>query len=269
MRLYQTFLIMDTLKVNLVQQDIVWENVPENLEKISVLLSDINPGDTDLIVLPEMFTTGFTMNSDKLAVEMDSAPVQWMFDCAAEKNACLMGSLIIKEMDNFFNRLFFIRPTGEFETYDKRHLFRMSGEHEYFTPGAKSLIVEIGPWRIKPLICYDLRFPVWSRNREDYDVLIYLANWPKVRRKVWTTLLAARALENQAYVLGINRVGEDGMGISYSGDSLALNFYGEKMNQNSSESEWTETIELNYQALIDFKQKFPAWRDADNFDIRL
>ncbi len=258
---------MESLKITIVQQAIVWEKPEENLQHLDLILQAVPVSESHLIVLPEMFTTGFTMNSHQLAEEMDGPALEWMKHTAREKNAVIMGSVIVKEQGAHYNRLLAVHPDGSFNQYDKRHLFRMSGEHEHFSPGNQSMIFKIGEWRVKPLICYDLRFPVWSRNRNDYDVLVYVANWPEVRRRVWNTLLSARAMENLSYVVGVNRVGIDGMGIQYCGDSMALNYYGEVISSHTEPTEWLETVDLDREALERFRNKFPAWRDADSFEI--
>ena len=203
--------IMKDLQIAIIQTDILWEDIEGNLKKFSKLISTIDQS-VDLIVLPEMFSTGFSMRSNEMAESMDGKAVLWMKEMASSTNACITGSVIIKDMGKNYNRLIWATPNGEVSHYDKRHLFRMSKEQEHFSAGEKKLIVELKGWKICPLICYDLRFPVWARNKENYELLIYVANWPAPRKKVWETLLQARAIENISYVVGVNRIGEDGNG---------------------------------------------------------
>lgn len=240
---------------------------------------------TDLIVLPEMFNTGFTMNTGSVAEQMNEKTMQWMSQLSKEKKCVLTGSLIIRENGRYYNRLIWMRPNGTFETYDKRHLFRMAKEDNYFTSGNKRIITELNGWRICPLICYDLRFPVWSRNKwekkipttdpknssllADYDVLLYIANWPERRSHPWRSLLIARAIENQAYVTGLNRIGADGNDITHSGDSAIINFKGETLSKTRANEESVETISLNYAELEEFRKTFPVGLDADNYSIQL
>ncbi|MGC9343611.1 MAG: nitrilase-related carbon-nitrogen hydrolase, partial [Bacteroidales bacterium] len=189
------------MNISIVQPDIIWESPDKNIEKYNLLLKEIN-SNPDLVILPEMFTTGFSMNSRELAVSMDNPFISWMQSRADQLNSAITGSLIIKDGNQYFNRLIFINRDGHISHYDKRHMFRMGGEGDHFSSGNKKVIVKFDEWRICPLICYDLRFPVWSRNREEYDLLIYVANWPAVRSEVWNALLKARAIENQAWVIG-------------------------------------------------------------------
>jgi omega-amidase len=256
---------MQDLNVTLVQCPLHWEKSDENLHDFTQRLSGIEPGSTDLIVLPEMFTTGFTMNPSDVAEKMDGHAVNWLKEKAKEKQCVLTGSIIIKENESYFNRLIWMRPDGTFETYDKRHLFRMGEEHLVYTGGDKKLIVTLKGWRIRPLICYDLRFPVWSRNRNDYDCLIYMANWPEVRSYPWRQLLIARAIENQAYVVGVNRVGSDGLDIKHSGDSVVLTPKGMPISKTLANQDTIETVKLSYADLESFRNAFPAHLDADAF----
>ncbi|HBK70487.1 MAG TPA: amidohydrolase, partial [Flavobacteriaceae bacterium] len=208
------------LKITIIQSELVWENSAQNrqvfLEKIKSISEVV-----DLIILPEMFTTGFTMNPEKVAETMDGETIHWLKYLAKEKNTAITGSLIIKEGNKYYNRLVFVHPTGEIKTYDKRHTFTLAGEDKIYTAGNKKLIVAYKGWKICPMICYDLRFPVWSRNTDDYNLLIYVANWPKPRITAWSTLLKARAIENMSYVVGVNRIGADDNGHEYSGNSAA------------------------------------------------
>lgn len=258
---------MQDLKITLIQSNLHWENIDENLKMFSQKISSIKEK-TDLIVLPEMFSTGFTMNNKPLAEKMHGKTFEWMKITAKEKNSVLTGSIITEEKGKFFNRLIWMRTDGTFETYDKRHLFRYANEQNYYTAGNKKLIVELNGWKICPQICYDLRFPVWIRNRnKEYDVLIFVANWPERRNYPREALLLARAIENQAYVVGVNRVGKDGGGINHSGDSVAINPQGEVISRARSNEEMSMTVSLAYSELNEWRKKFPAWMDADGFII--
>jgi predicted amidohydrolase len=186
---------------------------------------------------------------------------------AASHSCCITGSIMIREGTNYFNRLVFMYPSGSYNCYDKRHLFRMGEENRFFTPGKQGIIAELNGWRIKPLICYDLRFPVWSRNRNDYDILIYAASWPESRIDVWDTLLKARAIENQAFVIGVSRVGKDGNNLNHTGDSLVYDFRGRQLLRLPSNTETAASIQLNKNKLDEFRTAFPAWKDADKFNI--
>lgn len=259
---------MQNLKLSLIQTPLYWEDPEKNLEMFSGKISAIE-GPTDLVVLPEMFTTGFSMDPGKVAEPMDGPSVDWMRRIAAEKNCVLAGSLAIAEGGHFFNRFIWMQPDGRFEQYDKYHLFSFAGENRHYTPGKGKLIVELKGWRIMPLICYDLRFPVWSRNRHDqdkgfdYDVLLYVANWPESRSHAWRVLLMARAIENLSYVVGLNRIGEDGNGISHSGDSAVVDPEGENLGNFMPHQEQVETIVIPRCPLEGFRDKFRAWADWD------
>ena len=223
---------------------------------------------TDLIILPEMFTTGFSMQPEKLAEDMNGTTIRWMSLKSQEWNCIITGSLIIKEKGKYLNRLIWMAPDGNFQYYDKRHLFRMGEEHDHYTAGDIKLITKFRGWGFRPLICYDLRFPVWSRNRSDYNVLIYIANWPESRREVWKSLLVARALENQAYVIGVNRIGSDGRNISYSGDSMLVDSRGQIISETEPYEESAETVRISLDELMEFREKFPVYLDADEFVIK-
>tara|TARA_B100000809_G_scaffold266826_1_gene331955 strand:- start:38 stop:823 length:786 start_codon:yes stop_codon:yes gene_type:complete len=259
------------LKVNIIQSELHWENVDQNLEMFAQKIEAISTP-TDIIVLPEMFNTGFSMDSSELAEKMDGKTVAWMKDQAAKSNSVITGSLIIKENGNYYNRLIWAQPDSELYTYDKRHLFRMAGENNHFAAGEKRLVVSYKGWRICPLICYDLRFPVWSRNTDDnetpaYDCLIYVANWPAVRKQPWSKLLEARAIENQCYVIGVNRVGEDGKGIAYSGNSVVVNPKGDVISSIPENADTTESVDLSLAELNEFREKFPVSLDGDDFTL--
>ena len=254
------------LRVTLCQLSLIWENIPANLDRIRELLFKRDQ-DTDIILLPELFSTGFTMSVSSMAETMDGRTISWMKDVARSRKAILAGSIIIRENGDFYNRLVAMRQDGSSTFYNKRHLFRMSGENEHYSQGSRKMIITAGDWRLCPLICYDLRFPVWSRNRNEYDVLIYIANWPQQRRDVWRTLLMARAIENNSYVIGINRVGSDGMGIGYQGETMLVNFMGQVIEEFSDSSEEIRTLSLDLESLQEFRRKFPVHLDADDFKI--
>jgi omega-amidase len=257
---------MKDLTITIIQTELHWQDAAANRAMFAEKLAKASPT-TDLIILPEMFTTGFSMNAAELAEEANGETLQWMQDLARERKAVLTGSIIVKEDSNYFNRLYWVRPDGTYETYDKKHLFRMAKEHYTYTPGKEKILVELDGWKICPLVCYDLRFPVWSRNREnEYDLVLYVANWPKVRNIAWKTLLQARAIENVAYSVGVNRVGTDGNGHPYSGDSAIIHPKGHKLLE-TSEQEGIHTITLSKQELIDFREIFPAHLDADAYSL--
>ncbi len=257
------------MKVALLQTRMEWRQKAANIAHYSKLI-DALPSDCRLVVLPEMFTTGFSMEDvPALAETKEGATVQWLRDTARAKRMALCGSVIIEEERKIFNRLFFVFPDGRFQYYDKRHLFAVGGEAAVFSGGNTRLTVAYEGWRICPLICYDLRFPVWSRNiGNEYDMLIYSANWPQSRIGVWNTLLPARAIENQTYVLGVNRVGDDGQGIAHNGQSKIIGFKGEILQQ-AGDTETALIAELSLNELQKFREKFPVWRDADKFTIEV
>ncbi len=268
------------LKITIVQTQLHWENKEKNLEMFSKKLAAITEA-TDLIVLPEMFTTGFSMSPEKFAEPMSGATMNWLKEKAREKKCVITGSFIAEENGNYFNRLIWMRPDGTFSMYDKRHLFRMGDEHNHYSFGKSKLVVELKGWKICPLVCYDLRFPVWSRNQlavgsrqltnekieQLYDVLIYAANWPERRNHHWKTLLLARAIENQCYVVGVNRVGDDGNAISHSGDSVVIDPRGLIISKTKANEESIETVTLNYSELAEYRKIFPAALDADSFKV--
>lgn len=255
------------LKLALIQPDIIWEDIDANLNALSKKLEGIGE-EVDAVILPELFATGFTMRSRELAEGIDGKSISWMHKASDRYKCVIAGSLIIGHQDGYFNRFIWMEPGGRITTYDKRHLFSISGEDEHYTRGESNTITDINTFRIRPQVCYDLRFPVWSRNTGAYDLLLYVANWPAVRRDVWISLLKARAIENQAFVIGVNRVGRDGMGIEYSGDSLAYNAKGQIIASLPVSEEGTQVVHLSKQDLIDFRQKFPVWKDADGFEIK-
>lgn len=256
----------NVLKVFLVQADVKWQDVEGNLKMFDAII-DEQAGNTDLIVLPEMFTTGFSMEPERLAEKMDGLAVTWIKQKAIACNAAIIGSVIIEENGGYYNRLLFAHPTGELETYDKRHLFRMANEHEHYNAGVNRLIVNYKGWKICPLICYDLRFPVWSRNVNDYDLLIYIASWPAARSFPWRSLLVARAIENQCFVVGVNRAGVDGTGLKYTGDSAAINARGEYLTGLVPGEIGAVSATLSLDDLNRFREKFPVMLDGDRFQI--
>jgi len=254
---------MENLRVSLLQAELVWEDKAANLQLFSQRIAALPPG-ADLILLPEMFTTGFSMNAPALAESMNGPTMQWLADQAAKSRAAVAGSFIAFENNRYYNRLVWMRPDGSFEIYDKRHLFAYAGEDRVYSPGEKRLTVELKGWKICPLICYDLRFPVWSRNTENYDLLLYVANFPERRRHAWKSLLIARAIENQAYTIGVNRVGKDGQEIAYSGDSCVVDYEGNLL-YHLAEMEGVHTLELFAGAQQAFREKFPFLKDRDVF----
>jgi len=257
---------MQDLKIALVQSQLHWEDVDANLKTFEGRIKAI-PEPVDIIVLPEMFSTGFSMNPSKLFETMNGKAVNWMKTTAKKANAVITGSLIIEENGHYYNRLIWMQPNGSFEYYDKRHLFSMAGEEKVFTPGDKKLIVTVKGWKICPMVCYDLRFPVWVRNVENYDLLIFAANWPDKRIEHWRKLLQARAIENQCFVAGVNCVGKDGNGIEYSGHSLWVNSQGEIQEEAISE-EKTMIATLNEESLIFTRRYMPFLNDRDEFQLK-
>jgi len=252
------------LKVSLVQADLLWEDIEANLGLLEGLLEELEK-DVDLVVLPETFSTGFTMQARKLAEGEEGKALEWMKALAKEKNCHMTGSIIFRdEKGTIYNRLLWVSPRGLVDYYDKRHLFRPGGEKENFSQGMERKIFKLGEFRILPQICYDIRFPVFSRNRGDYDVMLYVANWPATRQPVWEVLTRARAMENQSYLLGANRVGTDGTGIPSNGGSCVINpIGGEMLRMNEEPGIGTAILDLD--TLNDFRDKFPAWKDADDF----
>jgi omega-amidase len=265
---------MQPLRLTLVQGATRWHAAQANRDYYRGLLQQHgNVG--DLVVLPEMFLTGFTNETATQAESMDGAGVDWMRERAIEFDAVVTGSLVIRREDGaFVNRLLWVRPDGSVVHYDKRHLFRMAGEHHHYAAGETPLVVELHGWRIRPLVCYDLRFPVWSRNRScegarggmDYDLLLYVANWPAPRRTAWRALLRARAVENLAYCAGLNRVGEDGNDVAYAGDSAVIDALGAPLLDLGAQ-EQVVTVTLDPSQLLTYRERFPAWMDADAFRV--
>ena len=266
---------MSTLSISIIQTNLHWENKAANLLMLEDKINSIEEP-TEIVVLPEMFSTGFSMRPESLAETMQGHTVDWMKRISRDKRIILTGSLIIEEDGKYFNRLIWMMPNGAMGYYDKRHLFGYAGEDQHYQSGHKRLIASVKGWKINLQICYDLRFPVWSRQQmtdsadsaePEYDVLIYVANWPQRRNHAWKTLLCARAIENQSYVIGVNRVGVDGNDIAHSGDSLVLNPMGEVLYHMANEED-IFTIQLDKQELADIRVKLPFLRDADRFHIQ-
>jgi len=259
------------LKVTLIQSELHWHNVDANLAMFEEKIWQIGE-EADLIILPEMFTTGFTMAAEEMAEPMNSKTFRWMRQQSMQTKAVVTGSYIVRENGNFYNRMLWMEPDGNFDFYDKRHLFRMAKEHHTFSAGHSLLIKKLKGWRVCPMVCYDLRFPVWTRNRIvhentlKYDLLIYVANWPAARSTAWYTLLQARAIENLSYVVGVNRVGTDGNDIAYDGKSAVIEPTGNSLFYQKSSS-IIHTATLDYESLAAYREKFPAHLDADSFTL--
>ncbi len=267
---------MENLKITIIQTSLHWENVEANLAHFNAKI-DLVQEKTDVIVLPEMFTTGFAVDRESIAEEHGGEGLQWMLSKSKEKNAVITGSIAVKEDGKLFNRLYWVEPTGKVLHYDKRHLFTMAGENNHFTAGQKRIIIEYKGWKICPLVCYDLRFPVWSKNKwkmiegemqAEYDVLLYVANWPEVRSYPWKQLLIARAIENQSFVIAVNRIGKDGNDFSHSGDSAVINPRGEVLTKLTAHQDAIETIEINADYLKEFRKIFPVGLDSDDFELK-
>jgi predicted amidohydrolase len=269
---------MSTLRISIIQTPLQWEEKKSNLDMLEQKIAAI-PEKTELIVLPEMFSTGFSMNKEVLAENMEGPTVQWMKETAAKKTAIITGSFICKDMQNgvtsYYNRMVWMLPNGEFGYYDKRHLFAYGKENLHYSAGQKRFIASVNGWKLNLQICYDLRFPVWIRqskgfespDRPEYDLLVIVANWPLSRAHAWRTLLAARAIENQCYVIGVNRTGTDGYGLQYGGESMILGPLGEPIKKLTDEAEvYSHTLHREY--LEETRSKYPFWRDADRFHIQ-
>ncbi len=294
---------MSTLTITILQQDLVWEDKAANLRRFEEKIEAV-PEKMELVVLPEMFSTGFSMRPEVLAEPINGPTIAWMRGLAARKRIILTGSVIVNEGGNYYNRLIWMQPNGQYGVYDKRHRFAYAGEDQHYTAGNKRLITSVKGWRVMPLVCYDLRFPVWSRQtpsfqekdvhpeeapgvpaseamplapqeidgtptltaEPEYDLLLYVANWPQRRSTAWKTLLQARAIENQTYVVGVNRIGNDGNNIYHSGDSMIIDPLGEIL-YHQADKEDVFTITLEKETLKDVRQRFPFWRDADRFSI--
>ncbi len=255
----------DTLRLALIQADLAWEDKTTNLQFFENEISKIQ---ADIIFLPEMFTTGFSMKPEAFAETIEGDSVAWMKAQAAKSNAVITGSLIIEENGNYFNRLVWAQPNGEVITYNKRHLFSYAGEEKHYTAGTDRLIIDYKGWKIFPQVCYDLRFPVWSRNNLDYDLAFYVANWPERRSYPWTTLLKARAIENQCFLVGLNRVGDDGNGVSHSGDSMVVDPLGEPKASCTPSKVETLVTEITKEELDKVRNRFRFLADKDEFELK-
>ncbi|MDN3640030.1 amidohydrolase [Simiduia curdlanivorans] len=257
----------ERLSVGLLQADLMWQSPEENRRLMTRLLDEEGLG-LDLAILPEVFTTGFTNAAHELAEPAQGPTLDWMANLAGHRNITITGSYLVREGEHFYNRLIWMPPSGDYGVYDKRHLFSMAGEHRTFSAGKQRVVFGCNGWRCCPMICYDLRFPVWSRSRADYDLLFYVANWPEARVAQWSRLLPARAIENQAYVAGVNRVGIDGEGFVYVGDSQIFDSQGEPMAENVG-GETIVRTELSAIKLAQQRDRFPVLDDADEFTLKL
>ncbi len=256
---------MSILKISTFQAYLFWENIDKNLQNLALRLSSIREK-TDLIILPEMFNTGFTMNTG-LAEEINGRTTQWMQEQALRFDCVVTGSIAVKENDRYYNRLIWMRPDGTSEKYDKLHLFSPGREDQIYTPGKEKLIVELNGWKICPVICYDLRFPVWLRNKnEEYDLLLIVANWPERRSLHWRTLIQARAIENQSFVIGVNRVGHDGNELYHSGDSMCIGPNGETIYYKPNDED-LYTFSISLDDLIKTRNSLPFLKDADDYEL--
>jgi omega-amidase len=267
---------MSSLTLTLIQSSLHWENKEANRSHFGSIIRGLTEK-TEVVVLPEMFSTGFSMKPEAFAETMDGETVNWMKSIAAEKRIILTGSIMVKEGDAYFNRLIWMLPNGQYGYYDKRHLFGYAGEDNHYAPGSKRFIASVKGWKILLLVCYDLRFPVWSRQQgerledgslsSEYDMILYVANWPERRNHAWKTLLQARAIENQCYVVGVNRVGKDGQDIYHSGDSMIVDPMGEVLHTHAH-GEWVHTVTLQKEHLEAIRTKLPFLKDGDDFLIQ-
>jgi len=257
------------LNIALIQYNIIWENPQRNRQNLDSILLDCK--DCDLVILPEMFTTGFSMNTKSIAEPSFGDTFKWMKQKSEELQTVLMGSVSVFENQKYFNRLYVVGP-DQTHFYDKKHLFTIAKENQYYSAGKKELVVNIKGWKIKPLICYDLRFPLWSRNKHDkgdysFDALVYVANWPAVRSNAWVALLQARAIENLAYTIGVNRIGEDANGVKYNGSSRAFDFKGLRQDQMDGNEFYLQKIKWDKTELDKFRGNFPSLDDASGFTL--
>jgi len=257
---------MQNLKFSLFQLDQYWESKAQNIAKIEHFLTHYTPADTDVVVLPEMFTTAFSMNPEKLAEEADGQAFQWMMKTATKYNFVLSGSLIIHENGKYYNRFYWVQPDGKYYSYNKKHLFTMAGEHLHYTSGNSKIIIEFKGYRICPMICFDLRFPAWNRNLEDYEILLLVANWPERRIEHWDPLIVARAIENQAYVVAVNRVGKDGNGMNHVGHSMVVDPMG-KTVAFAADMETVLTAEVSKDLIEITRKNLPFLTERDKFEI--
>lgn len=256
----------DLFRLGTIQTNLVWEEPGANRRHLRKLIAQAE--EPDLLLLPEMFSTGFSMKPQGLAENPQGDTLVWMQEMAQEFQTALSGSLMVEEEGAFYNRLYFVHPDGNYQTYDKRHLFTLAGEEKVFTAGKEKLIVEYKGWRINPQICYDLRFPVWCRNTEDFDLQYFVANWPERRSEAWIALLKARAIENQCYLAGVNRIGEDGNGIYHSGNTAVHDPMGTQLSDTEPHVQTVEVVELYYSQLQRLREKFGFLNDRDRFEIK-
>ncbi|MDC3285814.1 amidohydrolase [Flavobacteriaceae bacterium] len=255
------------LNIVAIQANLTWGNPEKNRLYFEQVINKLT-SNTNLVVLPEMFSTGFTMKPSSVSETMNGATVSWMINMAKTHNIGIIGSMVIQENNQYFNRAIFVHPSGSLEIYDKRHLFSLAGEDRQYTPGTNRIVIQFKGWRICPFICYDLRFPVWSRNTDNYDVLLFMANWPIPRIDAWDTLLKARAIENMSYCIGVNRIGEDENGYQYNGHTSAYNFLGEKVASTAEGNEDVLHCEISKTKLDEFRQKLNFLKDQDSFKIQ-
>ncbi|MDA8951390.1 amidohydrolase [Flavobacteriaceae bacterium] len=255
------------LNIVAIQANLIWGNPEKNRLYFEQVINKLT-SNTNLVVLPEMFSTGFTMKPSSVSETMNGATVSWMINMAKTHNIGIIGSMVIQENNQYFNRAIFVHPSGSLEIYDKRHLFSLAGEDKQYTPGTNRIVIQFKGWRICPFICYDLRFPVWSRNTDNYDVLLFMANWPIPRIDAWDTLLKARAIENMSYCIGVNRIGEDENGYQYNGHTYAYNFLGEKVASTAEGKEDVLHCEISKTKLDEFRQKLNFLKDQDSFKIQ-
>ena len=254
------------VRVAIIQTNLVWESPEENRRLLGAKINTIST-EVDLVVLPEMFTSGFTMNPAAVAESMEGKTIAWLKDIAKTKQIAILGSLVILENNNFYNRMVCVEPSGTITTYDKRHTFTLAGEHKVYTAGTEKVMFNYKGWKICPLVCYDLRFPVWARNVEDYDLLIYVANWPKIRIEAWDVLLKARAIENMTYCIGVNRVGLDGNNFEYSGHSAAYDVLGNRIDTLSKSEDAIAVVTLEKAAIKKYREKLNFLNDRDEFNL--
>jgi omega-amidase len=256
------------MKITIIQPDTIWEDKEANFRKIERIIRD-HSGKTDVVILPEMFTTGFTLNAEQLAEDLNGETSAWMTNLSEEGNFAVCGSSIIRSDNKFYNHFSFSAPNNVIYSYDKRHLFSLGGENKIFTPGSGRVTFEYRGFRFLPIICYDLRFPVWSRNTGDYDMMICVASWPDVRREAWNSLLKARAIENQCFVAGVNNTGMDREGYKYAGDSVVLDPLGKILGKVNEYEEGSATIEISLKDLQVLRKKLPFLMDADDFNLKV
>ena len=257
----------EVLKIAGLQTSLQWENPDANRKKLEKQIDEIE-GEVDVIVLPEMFTTGFSMKPKSLAEDMNGPTVEWMKKWSKSKNAVITGSIIIKDSERYFNRMLWVEPSGDIQYYDKRHLFTLAGEHKEYTAGETQKVISYLGWKINLNVCYDLRFPVWSRNTTTYDISIYVANWPHPRISAWSTLLRARAIENQSFVVGVNRIGHDANNNEYSGQSAVIDMEGNYLAQ-AHDKQTTLLATLDRSNLMSFRKRFPFYQDRDDFQLSI